>query len=429
MLERNGQVVRGNGYIIDDLTDTALRFMEENRENPFFLYLPYNIPHSPMQVPDRWWKKFADAEPGQRHRDPEKENVQHTRAALAMCENIDWNVGRLVNKTRELGLEESTIFVYFSDNGPNGWRWNDGMKGRKGSVDEGGVRSPMILQWKGVFEEGLRIDRIASVMDLFPTLADLAGIENVGAKPLDGLSLEPLILDSQYEWPDRLLFNHWGDRTSVRSQRYRLDETGCLFDMEEDPGQNRDISEEEPGTRDRLEAARRQWEKQVLAELPESDERPFIVGHPDCIYTQVPARDAKTEGNVKRSNRWPNCSFFTEWTSTDDRIYWDVEVPAAGDFEVTVYYTCPEKDTGSIFELAFGSSILRGKITEAHDPPLTGMENDRIERIESYVKEFRPYKMGQIHLEKGRGRLELRAREIPGAQVMDFRLMMFERTD
>ena len=90
--------------MIDDLTDRMIDFVESNKEQPFFAYLPYNTPHSPMQVPDRWWDKFKDKELGMRNRNPKKENVGHTRAALAMCENIDWNVGRILKKLDELGL-------------------------------------------------------------------------------------------------------------------------------------------------------------------------------------------------------------------------------------------------------------------------------------------------------------------------------------
>jgi arylsulfatase A-like enzyme len=427
MLERNGALVKGEGFLTDDLTNNAISFIEENKDQPFFVYLPYNTPHSPMQVPDRWWKKFSDAEFEMTHRDPGKEKIQHTRAALAMCENIDWNVGRVIGRIRELGLEENTIIIYFSDNGPNGWRWNDGMKGRKGSVDEGGVRSPLIIQWPGRIDAGKRIDKISAVIDLFPTLAELAGIEYQPRNSFDGVSLEPLIMNYDHEWKERLIFNHWGSRTSVRGQQYRLDESGFLFDMQEDPGQAMDIAGEKPEVVSRMKMARAEWEAKVLAELPEEDLRPFVLGHPDYSYTQIPARDGKAEGNIKRSSRYPNCSFFTNWISTDDRISWDVEVPADGDFEVEVYYTCQEKDVGAVFELSFENSRLSGKITEAHDPPLTGMENDRDERIESYVKEFKPFKMGIIHLEQGKGILELKAIDIPGSHVMDFRLLMLKR--
>ena len=98
-----------------------------------------------------------------------------------------------------------------------------------------------------------------------------------------------------------------------------------------------------------------------------------------------------------------------------------------GEFEVIVYYTCPLEDIGSEFEVRFGSNAVSGKITEAQDPPLRGKENDRSPRIESLVKDFKPLNLGKIHLDKGSGKLTLKALEIPGSQVMDFRLMMFER--
>jgi len=427
VLEHNGKIVKGEGFIIDDLTNHGIEFIEKNKENPFFLYLPFNTPHSPMQVPDEYWDRFENKELKMRNRDPEQENVQHTKAALAMCENIDWNVGRVIQKLDELNLTENTIVVYFSDNGPNGWRWNDGMKGRKGSTDEGGVRSPFFIKWPGKIQSGKKITAIASAIDLLPTLTHLAGIENHPGKPLDGVSLKPLLTEANPQWKDRYIFNHWGKRTSVRSQKYRLDSDGKLFDMENDPGQNTNVAETYPETTQELTVARENWEKGALAELPETDTRPFTIAHPGFAWTQIPARDGTAHGNIQRSNRYPNCSFFTNWTSTADSITWDAEVLADGDFEVTVYYTCPAESAGSTFQLSFGDEKLVSKITEAHNPPLTGMENDRDPRTESYVKNFKPFKMGTIHLNKGTGTLTLKANEIPGSQVMDFRLLMLKR--
>lgn len=427
LLEHNGNLVKGNGFVIDDFTDKTISFIEKNQDKPFFVYLPFNTPHSPMQVPQQWWNKFKDKELEKLHRDPDKENIQHTRSALAMCENIDWNVGRIIKKIMELGLEGNTIIIYFSDNGPNGWRWNGGMKGRKGSTDEGGVRSPLFIQWTGVIEDGKNIKQIAGAIDLFPTLADLAGIQYNNNKSLDGISLKPLLLENDNEWKERLVFNHWRGRTSVRSQQYRLDNNNKLFDMVNDPGQYKDISQQKPEITKKLIRAKNEWEKEVLSELPEEDTRPFPIGHPVYEFTQIPARDGIPYGNIQRSNRYPNCSFFSNWISTNDKITWDVEVLADGDFEVVLYYTCPKEDVGSTFELSFGSSKLTGKITEAHNPPLRGMEHDRVNRQESYVKDFKSLNLGTIRLNKGKGKLTLKALDIPGSQVMDFRLMMFKR--
>ncbi len=139
-LEWNDQWVRGEGYLPDDLTTKAIRFLRKHREEPVFCYLAYNTPHSPFQVPDEFFARFQNAEIGMRHHS-EKEDLAVTRAVLAMCENIDWNVGRLRTALEELGMDRKTLIVYFSDNGPNGWRWNGGLRGRKGSTDEGGCVS------------------------------------------------------------------------------------------------------------------------------------------------------------------------------------------------------------------------------------------------------------------------------------------------
>lgn len=427
MLERNGAIVRGEGFIIDDLTDKAMEFMEKNarKRKPFFAYVPYNTPHSPMQVPDRWWNKFKDHPLGMRHRDPKRENVPHTRAALAMCENIDWNVGRILKRLEELKIADNTIVVYFCDNGPNGFRWNGGMKGRKGSTDEGGVRSPLFIRWPGKIKAGTKIPQIAAAIDLLPTLADLTGIRAPQKNPLDGKSLKPLLFGTEKKWSDRIIFSHWRGRVSARTQQFRRDHLGKLFDMTKDPGQRTDVSDKHVSEKKRLAAEVLKWK----SEMPslKKDDRPFPVGHPEFEWTQLPARDAKTTGDIKRSNRFPNCSYFTNWTSGEERIYWDVEVLKEGLYSVELYYTCPKGSTGSTIELSVGEARISGKVTEPHDPPLLGKEQDRLPRQESYVKEFRPMKLGTIQMKRGRALLQLKATKVTGKQVMDFRLMMLRR--
>ena len=429
VLEHNGRIVRGRGFIIDDLTDHALAFIEQNKDRPFLCYLPYNTPHSPFQVPDRFYEKFRDCPIRMRHRDPDKEELGKTRCALAMCENIDWNVGRVLGKLDALKLADNTIVVYFSDNGPNSWRFNGGMKGRKGSTDEGGVRVPCLVRWPGRVKPGTKIPQIAGAIDLLPTLADLAGIVPPATRPLDGRSrkvldgrsLKPLLLGTAGDWSDRMIFSHWRGKVSVRTQQYRLDHRGALFDMKADPGQRRDIRKQKPEVAAKLSAAVAAWKKDVLPDP--QDDRPFTVGH--APTTPLPARDGEPFGGVKRSARAPNCSFFTHWTSPEDKMTWDVEVGTGGQYEAVVYYTCPEQDVGSTVELSFRGSRVRAKVTEAHDPPLVGAKEDRVPRQgESYVKDFRPLRLGTLRLQKGRGALTLRAVEIPGKQVMDVRAVM-----
>ena len=427
-LERNGKIVKGNGFCIDDFTDKAITFIENSSKNkkPFFAYLPYNTPHSPMQVPDKWWDKFKNKKIKMRNRDPRREDIDHLRCALAMCENIDWNIGRVLKKINDLKIEKNTIVIFFHDNGPNGVRWNGGMKGRKGSTDEGGVRSPLLIRWPDKISKGIKINQITSVMDLLPTLTDCANIPISSQKALDGRSLKPLLLGERNKWKERTLINYWRGKTSARNQNFRLDHLGKLYDMTNDPGQLADISALRPKIRNQLLEEVSNWKKTVLPELGK-DERSFVIGHPNYRWTQVPARDGVSHGAIKRSGRFPNCSYYENWKTTEDKITWNCEVGATGTYEVSIHYALKKGDEGTVVQLSHNNASIEHEFTESHEVPSRGQENDRVERRESYVKDFKEIKIGIINLTKGKGELTLKALEIPGEESIEFRLLMLEK--
>ncbi|MBX3414048.1 MAG: arylsulfatase [Pirellulales bacterium] len=422
-LEHNGQPVRGRGFTADDFTDHAIAFLEAHRDEPFFCYLPFNTPHSPMQVPERFYEKFASTALKLRHEGKQEEDEAFTRAALAMCENLDWNIGRVLDKLDEWQLAERTIVVYFHDNGPNGWRWNGGLKGRKASTDEGGVRSPLFVRWPGKIERGVQFATPAAAIDLLPTLLDLAGIRERPAKPLDGVSQAERLMGRGVDaTAQRLIFSHWAGKVSVRDEQFRLGDDGKLYNLTADPGQTRDVTQEYPERAVELKEAVAEWRDTVLGELATPDRRPFTVGYREALLTQLPARDGVAQGGITRSAWAPNCSFFTNWKSAEDRITWDIAVATAGRYEATLHYTCQTEDVGSTVELIFGDHRTAAKVTVAHDPPLEGAAVDRVPRQgESYVKEFVTLPLGTIELLADRGELTLRATEITGKNVADVR--------
>jgi arylsulfatase A-like enzyme len=434
LLEHNGTIVRGNGFIVDDLTDHALNFIDDHQDQPFFLYLPYNIPHSPMQVPDKYWQKFENKQLTQMppefkpYRRPDKGN-DHARAALAMCENIDDNVGRILTRLDELELSDNTIVIYFCDNGPNGPRFNVGLKGRKGSTDEGGVRSPLFMRWPARIKPGSVVGQVAGAIDLFPTLLEMCGIswKPLPEKRFDGISLCPQLLDGQPD-QDRFLFSHWNKKISVRTRQYRLDHEGRLYDILDDPGQT-SVIEDEPDTRNALLAKVEQFRTDVLAELNRSDRRRFTVGHSSMRQTQLPARDATATGKINRSNRFPNDSYFTNWIDVRDTISWPVEVMQTGDYEATIYYCLSQPDVGTEIELSLGDQRVSSKINTANESPLIGARQDRSIRGESYVKNFKPVKLGVINLNQGTGQLVLKANQIRGVHSIEFRLLLLKQMD
>jgi arylsulfatase A-like enzyme len=443
-LEDKGRMVRTQGYIVDVCTDRALDFIDRHQKRPFFCYIPFTTPHTPWAAPEEDWERFKDKPITQHATEADQEVPDETRCTHAMLENQDRNVGRVLQRLRDLGLEQNTIVVYFSDNGPNKARWNGGMKGKKGQTDEGGVRSLCFLRWPAGLPAGRTVMPISGAIDLLPTLTSLAGVPRVGDKPLDGRDLSPLLRGEQVAWPDRLIFSNWGSNISVRSQTHRLDNSGQLYDMIADPGQTTPVNDREPELAASLQAAVKAWRLEMFgkAEAPPPgkkgrkgagaavDPRPFPVGYREFPIAHLPARDGEPRGNVRRSSSAPNCSYFVNWTSLDDRLVWKIEVNSAGTYEVSVDYTCPLPDAGSTIELSFRDSRLTATVQPGWDPPLY-TNQDTLPRppAESTMKEFRTLKLGRVQLEAGTGPLSLRALKIPGASVMDLRRLTLTKVE
>jgi len=428
MMDHNGQVETGQGFMADDITNHTIKFMRDNHvaDRPFFTLLAFNTPHSPMQVPDAFYDRWVDKPIPSDHRFARRENPEHTRAALAMVENLDHNVGRILTAIDELSIADSTIVVFLTDNGPNGARWNGDFKGQKGSTDEGGVRSPLFLRWSGQVPAGHVIAPRGAVIDLLPTLLDLAQIKHEPKNTLDGRSFASSLRGESTPTPERLLFSHWNDRVSVRGSRWMLDHQGELFDLSADPRQESPVTGDYPQITKDLQTAVTNWRADIAA-TGADQHPPMIVGHPGTEFTPLPARDATLHGDLKRSNRFPNCSYVLNWQSENDYLSWEVEIPADGRFEVVIYYTCAAEDVGTEFSLHWQNHSTGARITAAWNPPATGAEHDRFPRQESYVKVFQPLSLGEIDLRAGSGPMTLRVDKVPGQAAGEFRLLTLRR--
>ncbi len=434
MLEHNGQIVQGQGFLPDDLTNHTLDFISDHSGKPFFVYLALNTPHSPMQVPQEYWDRFSDKEivPDPAAENAKKQDTPHTRAALAMCENIDDNVGRLLNHLQSTGIADNTLVVYFSDNGPNGSRFNGGMRGRKGATFEGGLRSPCLIRYPRRIAPETTVKSIGGAIDVLPTLCEFAGIDwesqQLPDRPVDGLSLVKQLTGQLPSGSsgERMLFSTWHQRPTVRTQRYRYHDNGGLFDIVNDRGENNDISGAEPATANQLAEKLRDW-KSTWADAENQQFRPFPLGHPEATWTQLPARDAEFSGTIQRSNRYPNCTYLRNWIDTDSEITWDVDVLSPGRYEVQLYYACPQADIGSSVELSLGTETINATISRPVESPLLGAADDRVARQEGYVRNWQPMTLGMMELTPGREKLRLKATEVAGSQVAEMRLIMFRR--
>lgn len=422
-MEQNGLPVKTEGYITDVLTDAAINFIEKNKDRPFFCYVPYNAPHSPFQVPDAYFRKYKLL------------GMDDTLACVyAMCTNLDYNIGRIFNKLRELGPDKDTIVIFLTDNGANTPRYNDGMRGRKGSVHEGGGRVPCFIHWPGHIEPGTVIPQIAAHIDILPTIVELTNVNMPATKPLDGVSLVPLLEGETGEWPDRMLFTKWANRGGVRTQDYRLvveNNRSQLYDMVIDPGETKDLARSRPELTIKLKAAYDNWLREVSVDG--FDPIPVPIGYLQRQEVELPGHEAFLEPEVGEGisyngrSGWAN-DWVTNWTSTASFPFWEIDVVHAGYYEITLMYICGEESIGTRLSVEAGGRRIEGVIEKAHNPaPL--LSPDRVPRKEVYEKVWMPLRFGSIPLKRGRTRLAVKALTMPGRSVIDLKSVRIKRLD
>ncbi|SVA69055.1 uncharacterized protein METZ01_LOCUS121909 [marine metagenome] len=422
LLEKNGKVVKGKGYISDDITNNAISFIKKS-EDPFFTYISYNTPHSPMQVPDSYVSNKKVVKQG---RYAEKENIRKTEAALGMVENLDYNVGKVIDSLKKYNLYNNTIIIFFSDNGPNGNRWNNDLKDKKGSTNEGGVRVPFFIQWPSKIKKGIKINQITSVMDIFPTLVELTN--NSSNIEFDGKSFNKYLENPNLKDNNRKIFSYWGNRISVRNNNFILDNNDDLFDLNNDHKQEKSVNEKFVNDYKELKKAKEQWKDSLVEPYKKlSKRRRFTINYTDLIDTHLPARDAEITGSLKRSSIHANCSFIENWENEDDYIYWDIDVLNSGKSNVNLYYTLPESSIGTEIAIEYENQIIYKEIENFHDPKLIGMEKDIVKRTESYTKEFKRINIGDLYFKKGPSRLKIKTSKKTGQKSIDFRLLILKK--
>jgi arylsulfatase A-like enzyme len=274
VLKQNGKEVKTKGYCTDVFTDAALKFITAESKKPFFAYVAFNAPHGPYQVPEELVTPYAkrDLGPDAFPKDGQlwagkKVNADEIARAYAMIENIDTNFGRLMKALDEKKLADNTIVVFLTDNGPGGARWNAGLRNRKGTVYEGGIRVPCYVRWPAEAKGGRQIDAALAHIDITPTLLEACGVERDGKQPgFDGSSFLYRLRDAAGNFPVRTLFFQWhrGDvpeklrAFAARGERYKLVQANGvapnakwtpkyeLFDLDNDPFEQKDIAADKP---------------------------------------------------------------------------------------------------------------------------------------------------------------------------------------
>jgi arylsulfatase A-like enzyme len=311
VLFHNGKSEKHKGYCTDIFANAAIQFIQTNRSRPFFAYLATNAPHTPLQIAESYVEPYR------------RKGLDATTAAVyGMVQNVDENVGRVLEALRSNGIDRDTIVIFMTDNGPQQMRYNAGMRGLKGSVYEGGIRVPLFVRWPGRFEGGKRVDGVCAHIDITPTLLDVCGVRT--RSRMDGVSLANLT------WPDRNLFFQWhrGEvpvphrNAAVRAGRWKLVNGRELYDLENDPAEARDLSSQHSDRVTKLVIAYEEWFRDVSARRGYAPPR-IVVG----------SRHENPTVLTRQDWRGPRAGW-----DKDSLGHWEVEVQREGRYRITLRF-------------------------------------------------------------------------------------------
>lgn len=294
VLEHNNISKKYEGYCDDIFTDAAIDFISTKSNDPFFAYLATNLPHFPLQVPDEKAEPFR------------KMGLHEDNAlTYGMIENIDYNVGRILNRLKKLGIEENTIVIFLSDNGPRTrrtkndtypGRWVANLRGTKTSAYDNGIRVPFYVKWPKTIEKETTTNQMGTAIDILPTLLDACNVPIPEDVKIDGQSLLPLWKGETKIMDDRTYFvqMHYGPTPfkymhfSARTQKYKLVSPHNfphgivhqptdfelknvlknleLYDVENDPSERKNIAEQHPEVVEKLLEEYENWFDEVNEE-------------------------------------------------------------------------------------------------------------------------------------------------------------------
>ena len=290
VIRHNGTFVQTKGYCTDVFFQQALGWIKDHRAKPFFAYLATNAAHAPFICPEEYQKPYED-----------KTNSKARAAFYGMITNIDDNVGRLLRKLDEWKLTDNTLLVFMTDNGSDAGDFPAGMRGNKATLHEGGSRVPAFFRLPGRIPAGRDVDVLTRHIDIFPTIAELAGAKY--DVEVDGRSLVPLLTGKAADWPPRYAFFHlgrWGKEGvegwrnikttnpdeakhqlfAVRDETWRFVNGDQLYDITQDPGEKHNLIKQHPEVAAKMLAAYDKWWDEVRPfmineDVPLAKERPY----------------------------------------------------------------------------------------------------------------------------------------------------------
>jgi len=261
-ITRNDTPVKTTKYLTDEFSDEAIRFVEKNQEQPFFLFLSYNAPHTPLQATQKYLDRFPHIEDKNR------------RTYCAMVSAMDDGIARLMEKLDALKIKDDTIVFFLSDNGGPTTKNNSDngdLRGKKGDVFEGGFRVPFAMQYPRELKAGQTYDQPVSSLDIFATIASLAQSPTHADKPLDGVNLLPYLKGEKSGAPHEQIYlrKFDGNRYAIRNGSYKMiipwrGAPPQLYDLENDIGEKQNLAAQYPERIKELKALLKQWDSELI---------------------------------------------------------------------------------------------------------------------------------------------------------------------
>ena len=278
-MTKSWQNAEDDAHNVDTITNLALDFLKRNKDNPFFLFVSHNTIHDPLKEKSETIEKYRSL--------PGSDEPENHPVIAAMIERLDQSSGRIIDKISELGLDDNTVIIFFSDNGgKHAYASQTPLRAGKGWLYEGGIRVPLIVKWKDRIEPGSVSEALASSVDFLPTFLEIGGSEQLPLN-IDGKNLLPAFENPAGSIHENLFWHyphyHFGSGMkpagAVRSGKYKLIEwyeplllenkkAWELFDLENDIGENNNLVDSVPAKAEELKQLLHNWREKVDAQMP-----------------------------------------------------------------------------------------------------------------------------------------------------------------
>ena len=416
----NGKPVEARGYVTDVFTDAAIDFIDHAAERtgqPFFCALMYNAPHSPFLLDTgHYGQPEGDKLLGKYL---EKGLPLREARIYAMIERIDENVGRLLDALDERELARDTLVVFTTDNGGVSKFWKGGMKGNKAGTYEGGVRAPCFVRWIGTIPSGGKVSGQTSHIDWLPTFCELADAPLPDDRKIDGKSLVSLLRSGEGALHHDYVYHTWDRyfpnpdrRWGISDRRWKLmaqfgtnadpSPSGWrLFDLENDPGEERNVIGEHPDITERLRTEFVRWFDDVTEGIDYAPVR-IPVGHPSAPTIEIEPSWASWEGDhINYTFDGYDWDTIDGWKEPGEKATWQLDVRQAGTYTVVLSYGCRPLDAGGTLRLSSGSARIEHPVEAT-----------------TTAEQFGIFEIGTLTLAEGEVELTAEVVEAPGDELM-----------